>query len=526
MRRARLSLLAFVLAAFAPASARAQGISPPNTPQPGPSPTPAATEGTAKDPVAQQSNVVTSDTSGPSVPGSTNPATARGNEPARVVQEAPSQHEGHFEFGSYGRVWAAWDARGGIGRGTNVVAFGPRIVDEGSYAELELRREDKFDDKTKSRVVATLALFPPFFHFTGKIDNNIGVRNLYAQGTYDRVTIWAGSRMYRGDDIYLLNWWPLDNQNTIGGGLGGPVFKNDLYETIVQGHFGIQRLDNPYQFQEIPVVAPFGFGTVDVTKLDRPRTIETFKLTQFVRPGEGAKNGFKAILYGELHQLSAGVFRDPLINQDRGLPSDSGWLLGSQLSYWTGENDTYASIFMRHARGVAAYDPLSVPVTFAVDRAVTGASETQVAIAGNYGHQYFSVLAAGYVRFFRDAGPSETSTQKYDEGVLVARPNVFIGERFGVSVEGSYQQRRIAIVRPGDDGPLTASVTKLGVMPYFSPSGKGSFKRPQIRLLYVASFRDSGARGLYPAEDVFNQRSVEHYLGIGAEWWFNSSSYP
>ena len=26
--------------------------------------------------------------------------------------------------------------------------------------------------------------------------------------------IWAGSRMYRGDDIYLLDFWPLDNLNT------------------------------------------------------------------------------------------------------------------------------------------------------------------------------------------------------------------------------------------------------------------------------------------------------------------------
>ena len=108
----------------------------------------------------------------------------------------------------------------------------------------------------------------------------------------------------------------------------------------------------------------------------------------------------------------------------------------------------------------------------------------------------------------------------------MARPSVFIGEHFGVSLEGSYQQRRIAIQNPNGDGPLTASVFKAGVIPYFSPSGRGSFKRPQIRLLYVASFRDSGTRGLYPIEDVFAQRSVEHFAGIGAEWWFNSSSYP
>jgi maltoporin len=103
---------------------------------------------------------------------------------------------------------------------------------------------------------------------------------------------------------------------------------------------------------------------------------------------------------------------------------------------------------------------------------------------------------------------------------------VFLGDHFGISVEGSYQQRRLAMLLPGSDDQLNASVTKLGLMPYFSPAGRGSYKRPQIRLLYVASFRDSGTRALYPVEDVFSQRKTEHFLGIGAEWWFNSSSYP
>lgn len=456
---------------------------------------------------------------------------ARAEVPAVLeIQEAPEPpeaHEGRFEFGSYGRVWAASDLRGATGRGTNVVAFGPRLVDEGSYAELELRREDRFGERVTSRVVATLALFPPFFHFTGDAAQAIGVRNLYAQGTYDKLTLWAGSRMYRGDDIYLLNWWPLDNQNTVGGGVGGPIHRaaDGSQETTLQLHAGLQRLDHPYQFQQIPVVAPIGFGTVDVTKLDRPRMIETLKATHVVRPG-GGRRGFKAILYGELHQLAAGVYRDPLTDTDRGLPSDSGFLLGSQLTYFTGARDTFASVVMRHARGIAAYDPLAVPITFALDRTVAGASETLLAASTNVETHDFAVTAAGYVRFFRDGSPAETSTEKYDEGTVVLRPSVFLGERFGVSLEGSYQQRRIAIQDPNGDGPLTASVWKAGIIPYFSPSGRGSFKRPQIRLLYVASFRDSGARGLYPAEDVAAQRGVEHFVGVGAEWWFNSSSYP
>jgi maltoporin len=463
---------------------------------------------------------------------------AKGNEPPRTASlgtKPPSAdaHEGRFEFGSYGRVQVGSDFRGRTGRGTNVVAFGPRLVDEQSYAELELRREDKWAEGVTSRVVATLGLFPPFFHFTGKPLQAIGVRNLYAQGTYERVTMWAGSRMYRGDDIYLLNWWPLDNQNTVGGGAALPIYRSEpeegterrRYETIAQVHAGQQRLDNPYQFQQIPVVAPFGFGSVDVTTLDRPRTIETLKLTQFIRPSAGT-SGFKAVLYGELHQLAAGTFRDPLTNVDRGLPSDSGFLVGSQLTWFKGERDTYASLFLRHARGIAAYDPLAAPISFALDRTTGSASESQIAIAGNWQNDIGGVMAAGYVRFFRDGSASETSTQKYDEGAVVARPSVFIGERFGVSAEASYQQRRIQVEGPNGDGPLSASVTKLGLIPYFSPAGRGNFTRPQLRLLYMVSFRNSGARALYPAADVFSQRNTEHFAGVSAEWWFNFSSYP
>jgi hypothetical protein len=527
-RRSRRPLLACAcgLALVAPSRAHAQQTD---------APAADTTEPTKPD------AAIVHDTSAPSVPGRAEGSgratpTTTTAEPSRTVQASPSGHEGRFEFGSYGRVQVGSDLRGGTGRGTNVVAFGPRLVDEGSYAELELRREDRWSDKVSGRIVSTIGLFPPFFHFTGKATQNIGVRNLYAQGTYDKVTIWAGSRMYRGDDIYLLNWWPLDNQNTVGGGVALPVYKSEredkaspgrksAYETVLQLHAGQQRLDNPYQYQQVPVVAPFGFGTVDVTKLDRPRTIETAKLTQFIRSSAGP-SGFKAVLYGEAHQLAAGVFRDSLTNVDRGLPSDTGFLVGSQLTWFKGQRDTYASLFLRHARGIAAYDPLAVPTTVALDRSTGSASETQIAMAGNWENETFAVMAAGYVRFFRDGSPAATSTQKYDEGAIVARPSIFLGEHFGVSLEGSYQQRRLQLLQPGTNDPLNASVAKVGVIPYFSPAGRGSFQRPQIRVVYLASFRDSGTRALYAPEDAFAQRSVEHFAGLSAEWWFNFSSYP
>ncbi len=440
---------------------------------------------------------------------------------------------GHFEFGSYGRVQVASDGRGGTGRSANIVSHGDRI-DEDSYAELELRREDQFTRDVSSKVVATLGLFPPFFHFSGDATQAIAVRNLYAQGTYGDWTMWIGSRMYRGDDIYLLDWWPLDNQNTVGGGIGTKIrWTSD--ETTIAAHVGMQRLDSTYQYEQIPAPTPSvlaaqnGPSSQNVTVLDRPRTIETLKITHLFRhPSPAQKDGFKVILYGEAHEISAGVYTDTTVSPpaQTALPSDTGWMIGTELAYWTGERDTFVQLYLRHAEGLAAYDPLAVPLTFANDRTTRGSTENLVALGGNYEFGPFGLLVGGYLRAFRDGDVSPTTSQKYDEGILAVRPQVFLGERFGVAMEGAFESRRYAVIDPQTEAPLTASEWRFGLMPYFSPSGRGSYKRPQLRLIYALTARNAATRELYPAQDVFSQRDTEHYIGLGVEWWFNSSSYP
>ncbi|MGO8995840.1 MAG: carbohydrate porin [Polyangiaceae bacterium] len=460
-------------------------------------------------------------------PRETTSPTPSGTTAATATTENPSPDNGRFEFGSYGRIGIASDLRGGTGRQANVVSYGTRI-DEDSYAELELRREDTFVDNIHSKIVATVALFPPFFHFSGNEANAIAVRNLYAQATYGDWTLWIGSRMYRGDDIYLLDWWPLDNQNTVGGGFG---VKLDS-DTTIAAHVGMQRLDNSYQYEQISAQAPFTVGATSVTLLDRPRTIETLKLTQFFRNNkqhhllQSDTAGLKAILYGEAQELPGGVYQDPTTLIQTGYPQDSGFLVGGELAYWTGQRDTFVQLFVRYANGLAAYDPLAAPTTFANNLTTAGSNETLVALGGNWERDMFGILVGGYVRFFRDGDPSPTSMNKYDEGTLVLRPQLYFGQHWGLAVEGSYQERRYAVIDPNTGTQLDATEWRAGIIPYFSPSGRGSYKRPQLRIIYAITDRNQGARDLYPAQDVFSQRNVEHFLGIQAEWWFNSSSYP
>lgn len=165
-------------------------------------------------------------------------------------QKPPNYADG-FHFGSYGRAAVGTDARGRPGRDADIVARGSRL-DESSYLELELRREDYWEKTgAYTRIVSTLAFAGPLFHSTGQFDANLGIRNLYVEESglgSDRLRIWAGSRMYRGDDIYLLDFWPLDNLNTLGGGV------HFRYKKLwVAWQIGANRLRDAYQFQEVPV---------------------------------------------------------------------------------------------------------------------------------------------------------------------------------------------------------------------------------------------------------------------------------
>src|SRR5262245_33751277 len=155
----RLVLVSALLLVPAPARAQAQ-------PQPPPAPAPA--------PAPEPPTPTPTPTPVPT-PVPTPTAAAEGI-PAPTAEEGKPE-AGRFEFGSYGRVRAASDLRGGTGRQTNIIAHGSRL-DEESYAELELRREDTFKDDIKTKIVSTLALFPPFFHFSGNPTQQIALRNL------------------------------------------------------------------------------------------------------------------------------------------------------------------------------------------------------------------------------------------------------------------------------------------------------------------------------------------------------------
>jgi len=105
-------------------------------------------------------------------------------------------------------------------------------------------------------------LWPAFaggdlFHYSGDFSSHIAIRNAYAETQnlgFDGLSLWAGSRMYRGDDIYLFDYWPLDNLNTIGAGA-----RYERHKFDIALHAGLNRLDDLYQYETLDT-PPRGLG--------------------------------------------------------------------------------------------------------------------------------------------------------------------------------------------------------------------------------------------------------------------------
>jgi hypothetical protein len=308
-----------------------------------------------------------------------------------------------FSFGSYGRVISGGDLRGRPGRDNDLVARGSRL-DESNYVELELRRDDYWA-KTNSttRVVATLALQNPIFHYNGVFDAAIAIRNLYIEESdlgLKNLSVWAGSRMYRGDDAYLLDFWPLDNLNTLGGGVR---YEANEGRTQVALHAGTNQPNNGFFKQSVERELPFnqlGATTVDV--LNRQRFIGSARLQHVFKVGHAG--GIKLVGYGEGHALPAGQ-REIRPETFQDVEEEAGFVVGGQVGGFTGERSTHVNLFVRYASGLAAFGELGTPNQLGLDKSSAGASELTATFTGNFEAGPFALMAAGYVRSFRNASP-------------------------------------------------------------------------------------------------------------------------
>jgi maltoporin len=434
------------------------------------------------------------------------------------MAETPEQG---LQIGSYGRVGVG-STPGGAGGTPAVVAIPTRIV-KAPYLELDLVWSST-DPESGARfdAVVTPALTGALFHYDGAFDGDLTLRNLYASAR-DAVgegsEVWAGSRMVRGDDVYLLDAWVLDNLNIVGGGGG---WSSDTTRVRVAG--GLNRIEgSAWQLQQVERPVAGGVGTESVTVLDRQRAIGALTVDRVVTFGDGL--ALRPRLHGELHGLPAGarLVEDGTVSQP--LPADHGLLAGAELSLWGWAPDSYAHLFVRHAGGLAATGWLHVPGDgYAPDRTVTDAREDVLGLAGNHETDTVSVAVGLIARRWHDADGQEIDEDDGSDLSLAVRPAWKAGAHGNVAVELAHERGWRNGVNPRSGTQALATVTRVSLLPALQLR-QGTFGRPQVRLQYTASLLNDGARERYDALDVRRRAGVSHWVGIGAEWWINSWSY-
>lgn len=438
-----------------------------------------------------------------------------------AVESPASQADSPFHFGGYGRVVGASDLDGGRGRPANVVPWGPRLG-EGNYLELDFAYrafEDPSPQNVQVDTLVTLAVGEPFFHDSGDFTVSgairqalVEARNVAVKGSF----VWVGSRMYRGDDIYLFDFWPLDDLNTLGGGVGwrGP-------DQQVALHVGVTRPEDPFEVQRIKVPAPV-IGATEAVVLDRQRTIVSLQGEQ--RFGGGSDEiGLKVKLHAELQRLPSGTRHvNGSISETTHLPDDLGYLAGAEVGLWNFGRNSFANLFLRYAGGLAAYGTWETPTGVNKDRRAIDARELRAGLSGNFENDRFGVMFGGWARAFRDG---DAETEDFDdrvEAAVSARPMLFIGRYFTPGVEVSHQLSWANGLNPRTLTQEAAHVTQVALLPAltFGKDPVGTYTRPQIRLIYSLSFLDKAALARYPADDPRASQGTVQFLGMGAEWWF------
>ena len=434
------------------------------------------------------------------------------------VEAADLKASQSFQFGSYGRVTASSDTTGGGGQSPRVVAYGPRVL-EGSYSEIDFAyRHALASTGAAFDTHLTLGFGEQLFHFNGEFESQVAIRNLYLE-VHDAIvaglSVWAGSRMYRGDDVYLLDFWPLDEQNTVGGGVAYRLGRSTL-----RAHLGLNRLNDPSQLQRI-LVPDAQLGAREVVFLDRQRSVGSLGAAHHLKVTERGR--LKLVAYGEVHRLPEGVWLEDDLDE-RALPADWGYMVGTQLGLYEEGGGSFANLFLKYGSGLGAYDEMGIPLGLNPERTTDGARELLAALSTNWENSEWGFLTGVCARYFLDADPNIYDQDDRWEVSAALRPMWFVSENVQMVAEANVQYLRpngLSWETRRHEVPL---VVQGALMPTLS-LGRGSYSRPQLRLIMALSHLNEAARLTYASREEARQREYQYYVGIGAEWWFNSSRY-
>ena len=420
----------------------------------------------------------------------------------------------------------SFDEEGGQGRNRQITPYAPRLIED-NYLELDLGYHAYRGPAGQVDVITTVAAFDQLFHYTGDATAQLAIRRAYLEVTnLGGSDIWLslGSRWLRGNDIYLMNFWPLDDLNTVGFTVG---HRGDQHEAWL--HAGVSRLNRQSQTQYVDVPAASNFGAESVLMLNRQRLlVAALYERRYTIGNRAASRGWKWKLYSEFHRLPEGEeVLDGGFSDRETIPNDAGFLVGFQLGLWgVGHEYNHLNLWARYARGLAIYDELGEPLSLNRDRRSWDAEEYRLALAGNWALSSSgsaSIQWGAYIRHYRDADEQDIDYDDRAEGSIAIRPQLNLSRYFTPAAEASIQWSQAFGENPSDLSTAPGMIYQFALIPAISfgtDRVPHAFTRPQLRLIYAVTLMNDAALSRYAPEDSRARHHVSHYIGARAEWWF------
>lgn len=354
-------------------------------------------------------------------------------------------------------------------------------LQEGQYFELGFLAKAY----PQSRLSFLIAGGGDSFHYSDTWASTFAIRNLFLEidnkNTDPDFTLWFGSRMYRGTDIYLFDLWPLDSHNLLGGGVQVPNFLRSgiRFEAAV----GTKHAQTVEKIDSAVDSISTEFNTqryILIGKLEKSLPNWTLKINaeyQIVPSEKHFEYTYKTPDPNDTTKTIENTAADIA-------PRTVGIMLGGQVSYWTtgfwnnlfynfGYGDVIGGVYAPYSDDSSLVRPDG---TLAF-RSRRGSQIHRIASTGCYTHPIGSVMYAGLL----DVNIPDEGT-RYSGVSTAIRPLYFLTDHLHIGGELDYVKYLEKKIATEDvDYVQLSGIVRYGF-------DRSFFGIPYIRAIYSHAF--------------------------------------
>jgi maltoporin len=450
----------------------------------------------------------------------------------KLFSQSPTISNKMFSFGTYGRAGIAYSLgspNSDYPKSLNLNGMGSigGRFEENDYLELAAAMHFKpkiaGKDSTKINVQTRFAFYTTQGQLIGNVNNNsIGgittaIPELYAEANNimgSEWSVWLGARLFRGDDIHIIDHFYFDDHSGQGIGI---KHKNTQFSVIFTGSIDTTSTLPPYFYLDIVNGTP--------TLALRNRYVSVLEHTLKVNSGY-------VKLLGEFQRLPSGTTEDATTIYN--YPADVGYVAGAK--YYKNirsKPGSFNAISVRYGTGIAnGGDGGSsrTYVTYGGPNLRTNNFKNACSLAItetfllNFNKKY---SLNGYAIYTKSRGASDslnTTTDYLGKQILFNRKqDIAFGARGTWYIKNWLHLLHEFDMAWRKDGTQDfAQMTKITIAPTLVPTADPDvWARPHLRFVYsVAHYNNFAASQLYsPYLAQSGTKSWGQYIGVKAEWW-------